>query len=437
MPTELAQHIQRTSLCDTHEHLRKEAEYVERGPDILQSLFENYVKTDLIGAGASLAAYTALIDGANPDIRARFAGISDAWPAVRHTGYGEAVRLIARELYDIDELTPAALEAAQPRHAALRQPGQRLSLIRDRANIDHIQTDDFVWPCLPDGSGPDFFFYDLSWWSFCCGTPDLAALAQETGVEVDGLDTLREGMHGLFEKYAGAAIAIKSQHAYQRTLAWRVRTDAEAAQALNAYLRDSQTVSEADRLCLGDWSLARGVELGIEYNLPFKIHTGIYAGSGRLPVNYIAAGHLWELLAAYPRARFVLMHTAYPYSAELVALAKGYANVYVDLCWAWSIDPYSTSDFVRRCLHAVPANKLFVFGGDTVWPGGVLAYAAQARQWLTRTLQAEVDEGLMSEAEAMAVATRIMRDNQNACFNVADKKRAVSAAYQAAQSDGH
>ena len=33
MPTELAQHIQRTSLCDTHEHLRKEAEYVERGPE--------------------------------------------------------------------------------------------------------------------------------------------------------------------------------------------------------------------------------------------------------------------------------------------------------------------------------------------------------------------------------------------------------------------
>jgi hypothetical protein len=95
------------------------------------------------------------------------------------------------------------------------------------------------------------------------------------------------------------------------------------------------------------------------------------------------------------------------------------------MCWAWSIDPYSTRDFVRRCLHAVPANKLFVFGGDTGWPGTVLAYATQARQWLTRTLQAEVDEGLMSEAEAMAVATRVMRDNQNACFNVADKKRTL------------
>ena len=136
---------------------------------------------------------------------------------------------------------------------------------------------------------------------------------------------------------------------------------------------------------------------------------GYYAGHGRLPVDYIRAGNLWELLAQYPQARFVLMHTAYPYNAELVALAKGYANVYVDLCWAWSIDPYSTSDFVRRCLHAVPANKLFVFGGDTVWPGTVLAYATQARHWLTRTLQAEVDAGDLSEPQAITLATRLMR----------------------------
>src|SRR5258706_14378889 len=91
MPTQLAEHIQNTTLCDTHEHLRKESEFVERGPDILQSLFENYVTTDLGVAGAPGAAVAALLDGKNPDIRARFNGIRPAWEAVRHTGYGEAV----------------------------------------------------------------------------------------------------------------------------------------------------------------------------------------------------------------------------------------------------------------------------------------------------------------------------------------------------------
>ena len=35
------------------------------------------------------------------------------------------------------------------------------------------------------------------------------------------LDTLRASMRALFDKYAGTAIAIKSQHAYERTLRWQ------------------------------------------------------------------------------------------------------------------------------------------------------------------------------------------------------------------------
>jgi hypothetical protein len=47
-------------------------------------------------------------------------------------------------------------------------------------------------------------------------------------------------------------------------------------------------------------------------------------------------------------------------------------------------------------------------------------------------LQAEVDEALLSEADAIALATRLMSENQYACFRVAEKKRAAVAAMQAA-----
>ena len=432
MFTDLSLHIQATRMVDTHEHLRKEAEYVEQGPDILQSLFQNYVPADLVVAGASQQAVDVLLDGSNPDVRARFAGVQKAWEAVRHTGYGEAVRLIAKLIYEFDELTPEAIEHAQAKHESLRQPGERLRLLREVAKLDHVQTDDFVRPCLPDASGPDFFFYDISWANFCGGTPDLAPLAQETGIEVKDLATLKEAMQKTFELNATAAIAVKSQHAYERTLKWRERDDHEAERALASYLRDPQATGEADRLCLGDWCWARGVELCIEYDLPLKIHTGYYAGHGRMPVDRIPAGHLSPLLARYPQARFVLMHIAYPYSDELVALAKHYPNVYADLCWAWSIDPYSASLFVRRFIHAAPANKLFIYGGDTSWPTASVAYAYQARHWFTRTLQAEVDEGLLSEADAIALATRFMRENQYACFHVAEKKQTLLRLHQQA-----
>src|SRR3954468_18119960 len=131
MPSDLAQFIQQTPMVDSHEHMRKENEYLEQGPDLLQSLFQNYVPADLIVAGADPKAVEALMDANNPDLKARFSGVQKAWELVRHTGYGEAVRLIAKLCYDIDEITPEALEGAVAKHEALRKPGERLRLLRD------------------------------------------------------------------------------------------------------------------------------------------------------------------------------------------------------------------------------------------------------------------------------------------------------------------
>src|SRR5688572_32246061 len=119
MPTDLALHIQDVPLADTHEHLRKEEEWLNNGPDILQDLFGNYIPADLTVAGARPEAMKRLMDGSDPDIRGRFAGIREAWEAVQLTGYGEAVRLLAERIYGLPELTPAGLEAAQEKLRSL------------------------------------------------------------------------------------------------------------------------------------------------------------------------------------------------------------------------------------------------------------------------------------------------------------------------------
>ena len=180
----------------------------------------------------------------------------------------------------------------------------------------------------------------------------MRAIADETGIEVIDLASLRRAMESIFARHAPCAIAVKSQHAYRRTLDWSERSAAAAAAALEGVLRRPPAdVGVSTNPCLGDWCWARGVELAIEHNLPFKIHTGYYAGNDRMPVRRIPAGNMCALFARYPDARFVLMHIAYPYSGELAALAKHYRNIWVDLCWAWSIDPYSARDFVRRFIH--------------------------------------------------------------------------------------
>ena len=428
MATDLEQHIEITPICDTHEHLKKEDAWVQDGPgDVLVDLFANYVPADLISAGASPRAMQDLIDSTNPDLEARFAGIRSAWEAIRFTGYGEAVRLLGEELYGLREWTPQELEGAQQQLLQWRQPGERRRLLSEVANLDHTQTDDGCWPCLPDVSGPEFFFYDISWHSFCRGDIDVEAIAAETGITVRDLSSLRRAMEAIFERYAPCAIAVKAQHAYSRTLAWCERPDADAATVLERTLK-AENLALADKNVLGDWCWERGVELAAQHNLPFKLHTGYYAGNDRMPVDFIRGGNLCALLAKHLDCRFVLMHISYPYCDELVALTKHYRNVYADLCWAWSIDPFSSSDFVRRFLHAAPANKLFGFGGDTHNPTSAAAYALQSRRWLTWTLQSEVRDGLLTEREAMMLATRLLRDNQLACFDVEGARSACRSA---------
>jgi len=424
--TDLEHIIQTTPMIDSHEHLRSEAAFVNDGPDILQDLFGHYVTADLVVAGMAPDDIDLALDKSNPDIPDRFAMIEPYWQHCQFTGYGEAVRLIAKEVYNLAELTPKGLEEANKGNKTLQQPGERLRLLKEVAKLDHIQIDDFELVCKPDISGLDFFLYDMSWVNFVNAELDFDFILKETGIEIKGIEDLREAIKALFAKYGPLAIAIKTQHAYSRTLLWHKRSDVEAQIVLQKLL-ERKTLASGERLCLGDWCFARGIESAIIHNLPIKIHTGYYAGHSQMPMDFIKPGHLSELLKAYPKAKFVLMHTGYPYTQEMIALAKHYPNVYVDMCWAWSIDPYQSTNFIRSFIHAVPSNKLFAFGGDSFWPSAALAYSLQARTWLTRALQAEVSDGYLTELETISLAKKMMCLNQLACFDVEGLRMRLSS----------
>ncbi len=416
MKTELQEYVGQIDICDTHEHMCKQDSWESDQPDVLTEIFDNYVLADFVTAGLPEKDKERLKNSRDPDVSGRFKAVESVWKAIQFTGYGEACRLIARRFFGIEEMTSENLVRAQESLSDQWDASDRLRILRDEGGFHHIQTDDFSWVCERDESGPEFFLYDLSWATFCSGTFDLDMLREHTEVEVTNLDTLKAAMEALFARYGRCAIAVKSQHAYNRTLAWKERTESEVSTLLQKRIQDEELSTE-EKNCIGDWCWARGVEHAIEHNLPFKIHTGYYAGYDRMPVDFIRAGNLCPLLAKYPEARFVLMHISYPYQEELVALAKHYRNVWVDMCWAWSINPLASKDFLRRFLHAAPINKLFAFGGDTSRPRAAVAYSIQARDRISQALQQEIDGGEISENQATAIAQCILHDNQLECFD--------------------
>lgn len=442
MPGELAEHIETIRVMDTHSHMQSDLQWEQTGPrDVLADLFSMYSRDDLIVAGATPAAVERVRDDTDPDIEGRFAAVTDAWRAMQFTGYGEVVRIVASQVYGIDELSGPAARQAQMRLDALRTAEGSLHILSDRAGLDHIQIDSGLQRPESSAIAPDFYLYDLSWAGFSQG--DLSAerralLAEMTGTTVTDLASLRRVMETLFERYGPRSIAVKSQHAYDRTLVWQEQDDASAERALQAILANeagTESSASPDRLCLGDWCLAYGAELAATYDLPVKIHTGYLAGTATharagdwLPLRRLRAANLTPLLTRFPRTRFVLMHISYPYDGELLAIAKHFPNVYVDLCWAWSIDPVTSGDFVRRFLHTAPINKLFGFGDDTRTPTMAYGYAVQMRRWLTRTLEAEVADGNLTIAQAMEVATQLLRGNQHACFDIAGRQSTMRGA---------
>lgn len=435
MTTDLQQHVDGLRIWDVHEHTRSE-ELWTAGPDILEVLFGHYVPGDLISAGCPPDAIKRLrgpaasgdpgagSSGAG-DLEERLVGVRPWIDRVRHTGYGEALTTIAG-FYGVEDWSVDQLVAAQQRLRQWQQPGERLRLLRDEAGFDHVQIDNGQRTCPPDPAGPEFFLYDLSWLELGSGLLPLEALAEETDVTVGDLASLRRAIDETFARQGPRAVAVKNNMAYRRTLSWQERSDDDAQAALGRLLAGGH--DPQDRLCLGDWCLARGVERAAQYGLPVKIHAGYLAGNHRLAhLDRLRPAHLSGLIDTFRDTTFVLMHTGWPYGDEILALAKHCPNVRLELSWAWSIDPVGTRAFVRRFLHSVPWNKLFAFGGDTGWPTSSWAYGLQARRWLTRALQDEIDEGDLTEKQALEVATALLCGNPADCFNVDSCRAAIRA----------
>jgi predicted TIM-barrel fold metal-dependent hydrolase len=137
---------------------------------------------------------------------------------------------------------------------------------------------------------------------------------------------------------------------------------------------------------------------------------------------------LSNLFIKYPKAKFDLFHIGYPFQEEILALAKHFTSVYVDMCWAWIIDWHASLRFLKQYLTAAPANKLFAFGGDYGTPEPVYGHLRLARDGIARALSELVEENYFTKDEAIAIAHRILHDNAAVTFKVDAKMAALKQA---------
>lgn len=433
---DIAAVIETTRFVDTHEHLPDESvrisEAAERAscwgtPLDFSVLFANYARADLAVAGMPEADLDRFFSpGLAPAAKWRL--VAPYFARTRHTGYMRAIRETVRILYEQEDLREDTCEAVSRAVAEGVRPGFYRRILADTAGIAYAQVNavdpPLALPVFRDTDQPDLLAQDLS--TMVLST----ALDIETGARLAGRDvaTLSD-WHGIidwaFETYGPRAIATKNQSAYQRRLDYAPVTADEAAPLFERYRKDPTSLSPEEYKAVQDHLFHYCVRKAIEYGLPVKLHVGYHAGRGSMSLDHVRknASDLCVLLKAYPDARFDLFHINYPYQDEAIALAKHFHNAYIDMCWAWIINPAACVRFVKEFVTTAPINKLLTFGGDYRVVEVVPGHARVARDGLTQALTELVEERQIDLGEAPDLAARLMRGNAEELF---DQDRALA-----------
>jgi hypothetical protein len=342
------------------------------------------------------------------------------WQRSRHTGYLQAVEESIWALFGIEELNSTAFLRVTEAMRAMVTPGFYRRVLQDAAGVEVCQVNSLENP-VPQTQYPDLLQQDLSIVGFSTGlNPDAAARwSAMSGRPLGSLADWHQIVDWAFTTYGPRVDAVKSQAAYGRRLNYDDVSADVAAPIYDRMLR-GDALDVGERKALEDHLMRYCIARAGDAGLPVKLHCGYYAGNDRMPLDRVRrnAGDLCPLLVDFPRVNFVLMHIGYPYQDEFIALSKHYRNVAIDLCWAWIINPLATVRFVKEFLLAAPANKLLTFGGDYATVENVVGHAAIARRGLGQALSELIEDGLLTEGDALDLVEPLMRGNARELFPI-------------------
>ena len=124
---------------------------------------------------------------------------------------------------------------------------------------------------------------------------------------------------------------------------------------------------EDDRLCPYFVHLTAQLLERKKSKKPFQFHTGL--GDNDIDLGLSNPAHLQSFIEAYPAVCIVLLHAAYPFTAQAGYLASVYENCYLDI---GEVFPMISQDgqekVIREALDLCPSEKLTWSTGETSVP---------------------------------------------------------------------
>ena len=431
----LKDEIDHIPVVDTHEHMYfPEEDYVKLKADFGQFLF-HYNSDDLQSAGMEIpdlrefrdtAGNVIRVNGMPLSLEEKWKYIKPHWENVKYTGYGRTVQLSLRKLCGIDDLKDDTYQEVSEKLTALMKPGIYRKILKDICNFTYIMNDVdlMVAPGAFERLDRTLFHFVAR---FRCFThahmpAGIEFLEKKFNRTIRSVDHLIDTIDMQFDQWeAEKRVALKTSDAYLRTIHFEDSTRSEAERVLNRVftLRKIPTYNESlsfeETRPFENFFMHRILERAEERHIPVIIHTGIQAFLHNELINSRAM-LLTNLFRKYPKLRFHLLHSSYPWMEEAVCLAKQFPNVSLDLAWVHVIVPQGARTGLSHMLDAVPVNKIHGFGGDYMVPLNIWGALEMARENIAIVLSEKVENGHMTESDAVDIAWKLLNKNAHGIF---------------------
>ena len=401
-------------VLDTHEHVESEARRLSRPVDLFNTFLIHYAACDLVSAGMP-DGDLAFLRGDDADLERKWRVFAPHWANARNTAYCRSLLRASEAIYGVGDINETTWRVLDRAIKARNQKGLYRQVLKELCNIEASIVDS------DPACDRQFFRTTLrvDGWLAPKSGGFLRANGERFGLPVARLDSwVALIAHMVREAHREQSLpCLKMGLAYERPLYFAERTHAEAEAAYRRVLESPAPVPFAERQPLEDYLMHALVGIAIAEDLPIQIHTGLQEGNGNF-ITYANPAHLANLFLQYPAARFDLFHGGYPYGGEFCALAKNFRNVTADLCWTNIISQEYSVRLIEELLDTVPANKIFVFGGDYCFVEGICGHLLLARENLALALANKVDRGYLRRDEALPLAHRMLYDNPKTFFRL-------------------
>lgn len=419
MPSPLQDFIANTSIVDVHEHHLPEV-FLSREVNLLQLFQQSYA------GWAQARPYPLPSETREGD--PMLAGVpSTTWealtPFLECSGSNSFVRNLVRAVTELHggglaEITRANWQAldvsVREQH---RSAGWCAEVLR-RARIERVITDPYSDPLLnaQDAFGANYGSV-MRINSLACGWhPDAVdhngnsghKLLQRVGLNAASFDEYLAALVKLVDGMAARhQLALKNALAYDRDIAFDEPDEKLARQAWG-----KPKPSPAERKAFGDFIVDYLCRLAGERDVPVQMHLGTAIIRGSHPLH--AAG----LIERHPHTRFLLMHLAYPWSRDLLAMAFVYRNIWLDLTWSLLLSPSHFKLALHEAIEIEPDESRMMIGGDNWHVEETYGTLMLARRLIGEVLEEKIAAGYFGLADAQRLAARILRENALAFFKL-------------------